>query len=125
MLANESPLGEFYRRIGLEYAEMLGRIDSPIVRTFRSAETTTSGIHLGKEGLRRPSSTWTYLIHDNPSATCCNGCFESSFGRRSRTLHPLPQINTVRCNSADVFANLRLRGSDTGMQDENAISQSK
>ena len=44
----------------------LERIDHQIVRTFRSAEITAAGIDLDKEGLRGPSSTWTYLINDNP-----------------------------------------------------------
>ncbi len=45
---------------------MLERIDHQIVRTFRSAKITASGIDLDAEGLRGPSSTWTYLINDNP-----------------------------------------------------------
>ncbi len=66
VLANQSPLDEFHKRVGREYAEMLERIDHQIIRTFRSAEITASGIDLDKEGLRGPSSTWTYLINDNP-----------------------------------------------------------
>jgi preprotein translocase subunit SecA len=66
VLANQSPLDEFHKRAGREYAEMLKRIDRQIVRTFRSAEITPAGIDLDKEGLRGPSSTWTYLINDNP-----------------------------------------------------------
>ena len=66
VLANQSPLEEFHQRVGREYADLLERIDRQIVRTFRSAEITTAGIDLDKEGLRGPSSTWTYLINDNP-----------------------------------------------------------
>ncbi len=66
VLANQSPLDEFHKRAGREYADMLERIDVQIVRTFRSAEITSAGIDLDKEGLRGPSSTWTYLINDNP-----------------------------------------------------------
>jgi preprotein translocase subunit SecA len=66
VLANQSPLDEFHKRVGREYADMLERIDHQIVRTFRSAEITAAGIDLDKEGLRGPSSTWTYLINDNP-----------------------------------------------------------
>jgi preprotein translocase subunit SecA len=66
VLANQSPLDEFHKRVGREYAEMIERTDHQIVRTFRSAEITASGIDLDKEGLRGPSSTWTYLINDNP-----------------------------------------------------------
>ncbi len=66
VLANQSPLDEFHKRVGREYAELLERIDHQIVRTFRSAEIGACGIDLDKEGLRGPSSTWTYMINDNP-----------------------------------------------------------
>jgi preprotein translocase subunit SecA len=66
VLANQSPLDEFHKRAGREYAEMLERIDHQIIRTFRTAKITATGIDLDKEGLRGPSSTWTYLINDNP-----------------------------------------------------------
>ena len=66
VLANQSPLEEFHKRVGREYADLLERIDRQIVRKFRSAEITAAGIDLDKEGLRGPSSTWTYLINDNP-----------------------------------------------------------
>ena len=66
VMANQSPLDEFHKRVGREYASLLARIDEQIIRTFCSAEITPDGIDLVKEGLRRPSSTWTYLINDNP-----------------------------------------------------------
>jgi preprotein translocase subunit SecA len=66
VLANQSPLDEFHKRVGGEYTDLLDRIDRQIVRTFRSAEVTAGGIDLDKEGLRGPSSTWTYMINDNP-----------------------------------------------------------
>lgn len=30
------------------------------------AEITPNGIDMGKEGLKAPSSTWTYLVNDSP-----------------------------------------------------------
>ena len=66
VLANQSPLDEFHKRAGREYAQMLVRIDDRILHSFCTAEITASGIDLDKEGLRGPSSTWTYLINDNP-----------------------------------------------------------
>ena len=65
-MANQSPLDEFHKRVGREYAELLVRIDRGIVRRFCAAEITSEGIDLDKEGLRGPSSTWTYMINDNP-----------------------------------------------------------
>jgi preprotein translocase subunit SecA len=32
-------------------------------------EITESGADLEAEGLRRPSATWTYMVHDNPFDT--------------------------------------------------------
>ena len=29
-------------------------------------EITDDGVDLAASGVRRPSSTWTYLVHDNP-----------------------------------------------------------
>ena len=66
VLANQDPLDEFHKKAGREFADLLKRIDEEIVNTFCSAEITSEGIDLGKEGLRGPASTWTYLINDNP-----------------------------------------------------------
>jgi preprotein translocase subunit SecA len=64
--ANLDPLDEFHKTIGREYADLLRRIDERIVETFCSAKITREGLDLDKEGLTGPSSTWTYLISDNP-----------------------------------------------------------
>lgn len=45
---------------------MLKSIDEAIIRCFEEAEITENGIDLQKEGLKGPSSTWTYLVEDNP-----------------------------------------------------------
>ena len=49
-----------------KYYDLIQTIDSEIVKTFESVEITRDGIDLEKEGLKGPSSTWTYLINDNP-----------------------------------------------------------
>jgi preprotein translocase subunit SecA len=63
---NYDPLDEFHKMVGREFAGFLKTIDDRIVQTFCSAEITEKGIDLEKEGLTGPSSTWTYLISDNP-----------------------------------------------------------
>ncbi|MBN1911478.1 MAG: accessory Sec system translocase SecA2 [Pirellulales bacterium] len=60
------PLDEFHKMVGREFSSLLEKIDERIIQTFCSAETTEKGIDLAKEGLVGPSSTWTYLISDNP-----------------------------------------------------------
>ena len=63
---NDDPLDDFHKRVGREFADLLGRIDERIVQTFRAAEIGRDGVDLEKEGLIGPSSTWTYLINDHP-----------------------------------------------------------
>ena len=41
-------------------------IDEDLLRTMRKAKITGEGIDLESEGLKRPSSTWTYIISDDP-----------------------------------------------------------
>jgi len=33
---------------------------------FESATVTPDGIDVERTGLKRPTATWTYLVHDNP-----------------------------------------------------------
>ena len=66
VLGNQDPLDEFHKAVGTEFADVSGRIDRRIVQTFRAARITPNGIDLQKEKLAGPSSTWTYLINDNP-----------------------------------------------------------
>jgi preprotein translocase subunit SecA len=64
--ASLDPLDEFHKMVGREFGELQETIDRRIVATFLAAEITERGIDLEKEGLTGPSSTWTYLITDNP-----------------------------------------------------------
>ena len=66
VFANQDPLDEFHKAVGREFADLPGRIDEQILITFRSAQINENGLDLDREGLRGPSSTWTYLINDNP-----------------------------------------------------------
>ena len=66
VLANLDPLDEFHKAVGREFADLLERIDGQILITFRSAEIRKDGLDFDREGLRGPSSTWTYMISDNP-----------------------------------------------------------
>ena len=66
VLANLDPLDEFHKAVGREFADLLERIDGQILITFRSAEIRKDGLNFDREGLRGPSSTWTYMISDNP-----------------------------------------------------------
>ncbi len=66
VLARQNPLDEFQKEAGREFADLTERIDDQILGTFHSVAIDENGLDLDKEGLRGPSSTWTYLINDNP-----------------------------------------------------------
>jgi hypothetical protein len=44
---------------------LLLRIDDSIVEIFERVTVTAEGVDWDSEGLRGPSSTWTYLVNDN------------------------------------------------------------
>ena len=65
-LNGQDPLDQFHRLASAAFFEMLRRTDKAVVETLLSAEITERGINLEKAGLKGPSSTWTYLIIDDP-----------------------------------------------------------
>lgn len=66
VIGKKNPLDEFHKLAIDAFDEMLERIDAEIVRTFNAVEMKEDGIDMDKEGLKGPSSTWTYLINDSP-----------------------------------------------------------
>jgi preprotein translocase subunit SecA len=65
-LNGEDPLDQFHRLASTAFIEMLRQTDEAVVETLLSVEITEHGIDLEKAGLKGPSSTWTYLINDDP-----------------------------------------------------------
>lgn len=57
---------EFNKRINKSFREFHQHVSQRVVETFRSAEVSEEGLDLAMQGLVRPSSTWTYMINDNP-----------------------------------------------------------
>jgi preprotein translocase subunit SecA len=68
-LARETPIDEFHRAAIPEFKKVLDEVADRSVETFKSATITADGVDLAAAGLRRPTSTWTYLVHDNPFDT--------------------------------------------------------
>jgi preprotein translocase subunit SecA len=66
VVGGREPLAEFLRQAAKLYFQMLQSIDENIVQTFEKAAIGPKGIDLEREGLKGPTSTWTYLINDNP-----------------------------------------------------------
>jgi preprotein translocase subunit SecA len=60
------PLEYFRHEVNTAYELLWENIRNDIITTFNKAEITANGIDSDKEGLRGPSSTWTFLINDNP-----------------------------------------------------------
>ena len=58
------PLEQFARRVVGEFDRLQEEIDRRIVESFERIEVTADGVDLNKDGLRGPSSTWTYLTND-------------------------------------------------------------
>ena len=56
-----------YKPIRVDRTEHVKRIDDEVLATLRTVEITADGVDLKKEGLLGPSSTWTYMINDNPT----------------------------------------------------------
>jgi len=71
-----NPLDEFHKIVAKAFYSLTLRIDNEIVETFNSARITEDGIDMAVEGLTRPTSTWTYLINDNPFGDFMKGLRE-------------------------------------------------
>ncbi|WP_253890657.1 accessory Sec system translocase SecA2 [Actinokineospora diospyrosa] len=65
-LARETPIDEFHRAAISEFRGLLKDIGDLAEETFSTASVTADGVDLEQAGLRRPTSTWTYMVHDNP-----------------------------------------------------------
>lgn len=65
-LGGKVPLDEFNKTAIEAFDNLHKTISGKVVDTLNSINITKEGINLEKEGLEGPSSTWTYLIDDNP-----------------------------------------------------------
>jgi preprotein translocase subunit SecA len=68
-LAKETPIDEFHRTAIPEFRKIQDEISERAVETFESIEIGPDGVDLTAGKLRRPSATWTYMVHDNPFDT--------------------------------------------------------
>ena len=63
-LGGLKPLDEFRKQVGDAFKDLLGEIDERIVASFGKIDLGPDGLDLDREGMRGPSSTWTYLVND-------------------------------------------------------------
>jgi preprotein translocase subunit SecA len=66
-IAGKIPISEFNKTAIESYEKLLMTIEQEVVSKLSTAEITSDGIDMGREGLKAPSSTWTYLIDDSPA----------------------------------------------------------
>ncbi|MCP4677473.1 MAG: hypothetical protein GY854_18560 [Deltaproteobacteria bacterium] len=62
----ELPLHEFLKQSATAFERMERNVELQIKATFEKVKIDSSGIDAEKEGFKGPSSTWTYLVNDNP-----------------------------------------------------------
>ena len=84
-----APLEEFNREAVRAFGALLDTASARSAETFRIATITTDGVDLEGIGLKRPTATWTYLVHDNPFGTDIDRALRS-IARRIRKLGVLP-----------------------------------
>ena len=67
-LGNQTPIDEFHRMAVDAFASLAADAIEAAQQTFETAPSIEDepGIDLSK--LARPTSTWTYMVHDNPLA---------------------------------------------------------
>ena len=59
-------LDGFNQQINVAFRDLNSQIEADVIDTMAKVRITDDGIDLKKEGLLGPSSTWTYMINDNP-----------------------------------------------------------
>jgi preprotein translocase subunit SecA len=64
-----NPLDEFHKEAVRAFSGLLTAVEEQAVESFQTVPVTADGADLGAAGLKRPSATWTYLVHDNPFGT--------------------------------------------------------
>jgi hypothetical protein len=79
------PLNEFNREAIRAFGNLLEEAEARSAETFRTAAITPDGVDLEAIGLKRPTSTWTYLVHENPFGTDIDRALRSIARRIRKT----------------------------------------
>ena len=79
------PLNEFNREAIRAFGPLLEEAEARSAETFQTAPITADGVDLEAIGLKRPTATWTYLVHENPFGTDIDRALRS-VARRLRKL---------------------------------------
>jgi preprotein translocase subunit SecA len=65
-LGRQDPLDEYHRVAIPAFKELIESIQPNTVETFDEADLTDPEWNTAEAGLPRPTSTWTYMVHENP-----------------------------------------------------------
>ncbi|HEX9060797.1 MAG TPA: accessory Sec system translocase SecA2 [Clostridia bacterium] len=68
IIGGQNPFEAYISEVDRAFKELLLKIDESIITTFKSIKIESEGIDIGIDDLKGPSSTWTYMINDNPFA---------------------------------------------------------
>lgn len=82
-LGRLDPLDEFHRASIPAFEELQAEVNEQIKQSFNEVEITADGPAMGDAGLMRPTSTWTYVVHENPFGSE----MERAFGSLRRHRH--------------------------------------
>lgn len=67
-LGRENPLDEFHRIAIDHFRDLAADAVRESEETFATIDFTDAGVDLEANAMARPTSTWTYMVHDNPMA---------------------------------------------------------
>ncbi|MDN5202027.1 accessory Sec system translocase SecA2 [Fulvivirgaceae bacterium BMA10] len=91
-----NPLFEFQKKLDQVFSILIPKIEKEVIGKMKVVNITPRGIDLQQEGLLSPTSTWTYLINDNPFgdrlAMMLTGYGNIGFGAFAALLWPLLAI---------------------------------
>ncbi|HEU5469515.1 MAG TPA: accessory Sec system translocase SecA2 [Actinophytocola sp.] len=68
-LARETPIDEFHRAAIPAFKKIPDEVAARSAETLETATITEAGVDMETAGLMRPTSTWTYMVHDSPFDT--------------------------------------------------------
>lgn len=68
-LGRQDPLDEYHRLAIPAFKEFMDNVETQTAETFADADVTDPDWTPDDAGLVRPSTTWTYMVHENPFGT--------------------------------------------------------
>lgn len=79
-LGYKDPLSEFYKLAIKTFDQLLPELETMMIDKFTSIDISSTDIDPESMGLKAPSSTWTYLINDDPFENMLSANFSASIG---------------------------------------------